>query len=394
MMAKKQRTKTATKSLHKKPPSKAPFIDHIQEFRRRLMWVAASVVGFSVLGYFIQARLVDLLLKPAADQQFIYTTPGGGINFLLQVCIYFGVALSIPVIAYQLLRFVEPLFRRTTRLFIFKASVFSAFLALCGMAFGYFVGLPAAVHFLSHQSLNSHIEALLSVSDYLSFVTVYLAGAAIMFQLPLVLLLINRITPLKPSKLLKAERWVILASFIVAAVITPTPDPFNQSIIAGPIILTFQLGVFLVWFSNKRSNRHLVRSLSRHDKEAQARRMDTARSASAIGLASLVPIINAKLEPVFISSPAEFIPVLNRTPQPVLVTEPPVEEPAPEPEPVQEIIEEPEPAPIDTSLIPGRRIDRLLFDALAELTGQEPAASQNSETTRGTKPPTNRFGIS
>ena len=293
-MAKKrnQQKSRTTASPYRDYTKHNAFSEHIQEVRNRFTIIAISVILFSITGYIIQKQLIDFLLRPASGQQFIYTTPGGGLNFLLQVCVYFGIALSIPVIVFHVLRFLEPLFKRSDKKFIFKATFFSAFLALSGMAFGYFVGLPAALHFLAGQFQNKQVEALLTISDYLSFVTVYLTGAAVMFQLPLILLLVNRISPLSPLKLLKGERWVILLAFIAAAIITPTPDLINQSIIAGPIILTYQIGVVLVWWVNKRSKRDIISRLSKEDKEKQTARWQVAETAAPL-----------PMNPVDISSP-------------------------------------------------------------------------------------------
>jgi sec-independent protein translocase protein TatC len=278
----KQPKSRTTTSQYRQYAKQNAFSEHVQEIRNRLFFVAISVVSFSVAGYIIQKPLIAFLLYPAADQQFIYTTPGGGLNFLLQVCVYFGIALSLPIIVFHLLRFIEPLFRRSDKRFIIKATFFSAVLAFSGMAFGYFVGLPAALHFLAGQFQNKQVEALLTISEYLSFVTVYLTGAAVMFQLPLVLLLINRITPLGTRKLLSNERWVIVFAFVAAAIITPTPDLINQSIIAGPIILTYQIGVFLVWWTNKRTKRDVISRLHKEDKAKQQERWQVAETASPL----------------------------------------------------------------------------------------------------------------
>ena len=282
MAKKRNHLKIRTISQPSNHAKRHAFADHIQEFRNRLLVVAVFVVLFSGIGYAIQQPLIKFLLHPAADQQFIYTTPGGGLNFLIQVCIYFGIALSLPAIVYQILKFMEPLFKRRDQNFIMQSTLFSAFLAVSGMAFGYYIGLPAALHFLSGQFQNDQVEALLTITDYLSFVTVYLTGAAVMFQLPLVLLLINRITPLSPKKLLQGEKWVILGAFIAAAIITPTPDMINQSIIAGPIILTYQVGVFLVWWQNKRSKRDIIHKLRSNDKAIQQHRWEIAKTATIL----------------------------------------------------------------------------------------------------------------
>ena len=92
---------------------------------------------------------------------------------------------------------------------------------------------------------------MLTGDAYLSFVITYLLGAALLFQIPLLLLIINTMTPLKPSKLMKLQRFVIVGAFILGAIISPTPDIMNQAFLAVPIIAMYQLGVGLVWLQNR-----------------------------------------------------------------------------------------------------------------------------------------------
>ena len=122
---------------------------------------------------------------------------------------------------------------------------------ILGMAFAYFISLPASLHFLS--TFNSgQVKSLISTDEYFSFVTHYLLGFAILFQLPLVMIFINQIAPLKFSRLWSFERWVILISFILAAIITPTPDWVNQTIMAIPLIILYQISAIIVVLINKR----------------------------------------------------------------------------------------------------------------------------------------------
>src|SRR6478672_5538730 len=107
------RTKNAPKRRRTNQPLKAaekqPFLEHVYELRRRLFYVIVSVTIFSAAAYGIEHSIVSALLKPAKHQEFIYTTPGGGLDFLFRLCLYVGIACSIPVIVYQILRYLEPL---------------------------------------------------------------------------------------------------------------------------------------------------------------------------------------------------------------------------------------------------------------------------------------------
>lgn len=283
--ARSKTTKRTANRANSKPQAqdkKAPFMEHVQELRRRLFYIALSVAGWSAVAYAIEHKLVAILLRPARHQQFIYTSPGGGIDFLFRVCVYFGIAASIPVIVYQILRYIQPLLKRESMSFIGIGSVVSGILAVAGMLYGYFWGLPSALNFLLHQFVTSQIKPLVTIQSYMAFVTVYMLGSALLFQVPLFIIFINRIKPLKPRTLFKYERHVAIFAVLSAALMNPTPNVLAQAFIAGPIILMYQVGIAIVWATNRshRSRRSpVVQSLFAQDAAAQSARQAVAQHA-------------------------------------------------------------------------------------------------------------------
>lgn len=228
-----------------------PFIEHVYELRRRLFYVVLSIGIWAAVAYAFERHIIAALLKPARDQQFIYTSVGGGVDFLFRVCIYAGIAASIPVIVYQILRYTQPLLKDEARRFIAWGSVISGVFALAGIVYGYFWGLPAALHFLLHQFVTAQIRPLVTIQSYMSFVTVYMLGSAMLFQVPLLLVFINRIKPIKPQKLFHYERWVIVLAFVGSGLMNPSPNIFAQLLLAGPIILMYQVGILVIWLANR-----------------------------------------------------------------------------------------------------------------------------------------------
>lgn len=299
-MTKKPKRSQKNNPAHKPHDHKRPFIEHLHELRQRLFYIVLSIGVVALMTYFVQQHVINILLRPTHGQQFIYTSPGGGINFLFQVCVYAGIAVSIPVIVYQLLRYIEPLITEESRRFIIIGSLISGVLAVAGMIFGYFVGLPAVLHFLLHQFVTNQIHPLLTIQSYMSFVTVYMVGSAMLFQVPLVLLFINRIKPLQPKKLFHAERWVILGSFVISGLMNPTPEIFSQLAVAGPIILMYQLGILLVWATNRNKSKRRskkVMALLEQDAEAQAARLAQAHSAQPVTtMATPMPAVAAPVQ--------------------------------------------------------------------------------------------------
>jgi sec-independent protein translocase protein TatC len=264
----------AQTQLLKQEPEKLPFIAHVYELRKRLFYIAASVGLFGVAAAGFQSELTNILLKPANGQQFIYTSPGGGFDFAFRLCLYTGIALSIPVIVYQILRYVEPLAKKQTMRFFGWFSVCSGIMACIGITFAYFVGLPAGLHFLLQGFSTKQIQALISIQSYLAFVMAYLLGSALLFQIPLIMLFINRIKRLKPRKLMKYQRWVILIAFVLGAIISPSPDIRNQALLSGPIILMYELSIVMIWFINRKHTKpKKVIALLQKDAETQAERL-------------------------------------------------------------------------------------------------------------------------
>ena len=244
----------------------APFVEHLYELRRRLYYVALSILLWGAAIYFVQQHVVRILLSPAHGQHFIYTSVGGGIDFLFRICIYGGIVLSLPVIVYNILCFTEPLLTDATKRFIFIGSFISGLLAFVGIIFGYYVGLPAALHFLLHQFTTIQIQPLVTIQSYLHFVIVYMVGSAMLFQLPLLLVFINRIKPLEPKKLFHYERWVILVAFVLAGLMNPTPNILSQLLVAGPFILMYQVGIVLIAVINRsKRSAHTEPALEQND---------------------------------------------------------------------------------------------------------------------------------
>lgn len=236
------------------------FLEHLHEFRNRLFILALVLVGGTSLGYSMHEQLIQFLIAPLGGQKLIYLTPGGGFDFIFKVSLYVGCALVIPVGIYQLYRYLRPIMGIRGQRLTSLVLVLSNILAIGGMTFGYFVALPAALRFLTGFG-GEYIEASLTASSYLNFVVAYMLGLALLFQLPLILLFLNATNgPLKPRQLFASEKYVLLGVFILAAIITPTPDIANQTIVAGPVLVVYQLGVGLVLWQNRGRGHRLTQA--------------------------------------------------------------------------------------------------------------------------------------
>ena len=260
------------------------FSDHIGELRRRAFFVAIVFLVASALAYNYRDLLVELIMKPLGDEKLIYLTPGGGFNFIFQVTLYAGLIAAAPMLIYQLYGFIRPALPSRAQRSSGKVVIAAFLLMACGVAFGYFVAVPSALNFLSTFA-GADIAASLTADSYLGFFLAYIAGLGVLFQLPLLLLFFHWIHPMTPGKLLKSERFVILFAFVASAIITPTPDVLNQSMIAVPLIAIYQLGVIVVLLGVYKDHRR-HRKLDRvPNKQAAARSIAAATDLKPAPLA-------------------------------------------------------------------------------------------------------------
>lgn len=228
-----------------------PFSEHLSELRSRLLSSVVLFIIGTIVGYLLHERILALLVAPLGQPVF-YSSPAGGFDFLIKLSFLFGLAISIPVLVFHTLRFIEPALPTQSPRKMLLVLVSSCLLLIAGVLFAYFVSLPAALYFLGSFT-SEGVQALISASDYFAFVTRYLLGFGLLFQLPLVLLVINSVQRIPIGRLLGLEKWVVLLSFVVAAVLTPTPDIFNQLLMALPLIVLYQITVVLVWLVNSRA---------------------------------------------------------------------------------------------------------------------------------------------
>ncbi len=244
----KQQTLKKPKTHHS---SELTFLEHVHELRARLFWIVAIVLAASVAGLQFKDQLMSVVMAPLDGQKLVYLTPGGGFSFIFTLAIYFGILVAIPVIVYHIYRFMQPLLGNTTRKLIVTFMVLSSLLAIGGAAFGYFVTIPAALHFLASFA-GSAVTPNLTADSYLNFVVGYVLGLALLFQLPLLLFLFDHVRPFPPGTLIATQRFVIVGATVMAAIITPTPDAFNMSIVAVPVIAMYQFGVVAIYTRHRR----------------------------------------------------------------------------------------------------------------------------------------------
>lgn len=247
--------KTKKNQVNSSNSTNLTFMEHFRELQIRLFIVGITFLVLASAAYPFFGKIVDILIAPLGkDQQLIYLTPGGAFSFVIKVCIYVGLVGVLPVAIFHIYRFLMPAIRPARIKAALGFTVASLVLAILGIIFAYVVSLPAALYFLTSFNLY-HINPMITIDSYFSFVMTYLLAGALLFQLPLIILIINSITPLTPRKMMKYQGRMLVGSFIVAAVISPTPDALNQTLLASPLVVMYQLGIVLIWMKNHSARR-------------------------------------------------------------------------------------------------------------------------------------------
>lgn len=225
-------------------------MEHVRELRGRLVWVVLWFVLVTGAAFPFFEDIIKLLMKPLGNEKLYYLTPIGGVSFAIKVCMYVGMVATIPVLVYHLYQFISPVMKRRSAKRAILYVLLSTSLAAIGIAFAYLVTLPSAMHFLTGFTIGG-VSAMLTVDSYLSFIVAYVLASALMFQVPLVMVIIDRITPMPPSSWNKYQRHMIVGAFIIAMLITPSPEITTQFTLAAPTILMYQIGILLVWMRHR-----------------------------------------------------------------------------------------------------------------------------------------------
>ena len=224
-------------------------MEHLDELRKRIVHSAIYLaVGFFICWYF-HDRIVDFLQAPLnrIGKSLVFTHPMDALNLDLQASLLAGVILASPFILYQVWLFIAPgLYHREKRFAVpFMAATVALFLT--GASFGYFYVLPAAIKILI-VGFGHNFTPMVTIEDYTSFFLSVILGLGISFEMPILIFFLAMFGIVSPRFLWKNMRYAILAIFLVAAIITPSPDPWTMCIYAIPMLLLYLIGIGVAWW--------------------------------------------------------------------------------------------------------------------------------------------------
>ena len=233
------------------------FGQHLQELRKRLLYSLISVVGGTAIAFPFWEKIVVWLKRPAQALNngegvpLIATQVTEAFTTSFRVSILAGLILAFPIVLYQVIRFVAPGLTRNEQRYLlaFLPAVLLIFLA--GVSFGYLVLTPQALPFLLSFG-GEVVQPQIRVSSYVDVMVRLLFWMGIVFETPLIMLLLSRLGIANARLFSRFRRYWVVLAFILGAVITPTVDPVNQTLVAIPLLVLYEIGIGLVRLLGKK----------------------------------------------------------------------------------------------------------------------------------------------
>jgi sec-independent protein translocase protein TatC len=237
------------------------FLDHLEELRRRLVYsIGAVVVGFfACWGYHLQIfavmqkPIMEALKANGLSEKLVYLNPVDPFNLYLKIAALAGLFLTSPFVLYQVWMFISPGLYRNERRYVmpFMASTIALFSA--GGYFGYRVVYPRALDFLI--GFGKQFQPMITISEYTSLFLSITLGMGLIFEMPILIFFLALMGIVSAGFMWKNFRYAILVIFVVAAIVTPTPDILSMCIFAAPMVALYAISIGIAWMVHPKQRR-------------------------------------------------------------------------------------------------------------------------------------------
>ena len=227
--------------------SEMTFLEHLEELRWRVIYSLIGLIAGAVLCWIFIDFIIDVvLLKPARDSgaDLQNLKPFGQLFVYMQVAIIGGIIVSIPNIFYQFWQFISPALKKSERKYILLIVIFTTICFLGGISFAYFVMLPLTLKFAA-QFGSDQIANQFAIDEYLSIIISVMLAAGVIFELPMVSFFLSKLGILTPAFMRKYRKHAIVIIMVLAAFLTPGTDPVSQLILAIPLVLLYEISIFI-----------------------------------------------------------------------------------------------------------------------------------------------------
>ena len=235
-------------------------MEHLEELRKRLFWCVGFLCAGFVVAYIFHVRLYNYVQKPVTDLglKLNFTHPTDGLNLYLKTSFLGGAILASPFILYQVWLFISPGMYSHEKRYVWPFMGATVALFLAGAWFGYRWVLPGAIKVLVLQ-FGHAFNPILTIEDYTGFFLAVILGLGVTFELPILIFFLALFGIVDGKFLVRNFRYAVMAIFLLAAIICPTPDPFGLCLFALPMLILYALGVLIAFLvhPDARSKRHL-----------------------------------------------------------------------------------------------------------------------------------------
>jgi sec-independent protein translocase protein TatC len=221
---------------------KMSFFDHLTELRTRIVWsLVPAGVGLFIALYFTSS--VIRFLSSYLKTELVFTTPTEAFWTYMKVAMILGLFIAMPIILWNVWAFVAPGLHKHERKYAAPFVIIGSLLFIGGGAFAMLVVVPFAITFLVSFGQDQGLKPMITISSYIDFILKFTLAFGVVFEMPVVITLLSMLGIVTPQFLSKNRKYAILINFVIAAILTPTPDIVNQSLMAGPLIVLYEVGI-------------------------------------------------------------------------------------------------------------------------------------------------------
>jgi sec-independent protein translocase protein TatC len=234
---------------------KMPFMEHLGELRVRIVRSLYGLLVGAAIALPFSQYLVDWLARPVTrlGYELVFTAPAEAFWVQMKVGIITGLFVAAPVILWQVWAFIAPGLHQHEKKYAAPFVVIGSLMFLAGGAFSLFVVTPYALSFLLGYA-RAGLKPMITIQNHIDFLLKFTVAFGLVFELPLALTLLSRMGVVTAKSLARHRKYAILGAFVSAAVLTPTPDAFNQALMAGPLIILYEVGIVCARLFGRRSS--------------------------------------------------------------------------------------------------------------------------------------------
>ncbi len=225
---------------------------HLSELRKRIIYALIPFLGITIFCVFFVKQIFYFLRLPGEGviNGLAFFSPQEVAVVYLRVAVFSGLVLSIPVILYQVWRFVQPALEEKHKKYIAGFVLFGFLSFLSGCAFAYFYLVPVSLRFLISLGGND-FTPVISIDKYLAFTLSFIFACGLVFEMPAVIWILSRLAVVSSAFLRRKRKYAVVVIFVLAAIITPTTDPFNLCLMALPMVILYEAGIWIARWNKK-----------------------------------------------------------------------------------------------------------------------------------------------